>query len=72
MVDTHTCKGTEPVGTTVQLMPGLHRIMDTRQVREYANSTISKVLTVLKWQIIPTLNTKLLGKVEGIEPLCFL
>ena len=24
-----------PVGTTVQIMPGLHHIMDTRQVRKY-------------------------------------
>ena len=23
------------VGTTVQIMPGLHRVMDTRQVRKY-------------------------------------
>ena len=33
---------------TVQTMPGLHRIMDTRQVREYPDSTISIVLTVFK------------------------
>ena len=42
-------------------MPGLHRIkfMDTRQVREYPDST---VLTVLKWRMITTLNRKLLEK----------
>ena len=39
------------VGTTVQMMPGHNRFTDTRQVREYPDSTISKVLTVLKWQI---------------------
>ena len=39
-------------------MPGL-QIMDTHQVREYQDST---VLTVLIWQMITTLNRKLLGK----------
>ena len=43
-------------------MPGLHHIMDTRQVRKYPDSTISKVLTVLKWRMITTLNRKLLEK----------
>ena len=51
-----------PVGQTVQIMPGLHRIIDMRQVREYPDSTISKVLTELKWQMIMTLNRKLLEK----------
>ena len=51
----------------VQIMPGLvlHRIrsiMDTHQVREYPDSTISKVLIVLKWRMITTLNKKLLEK----------
>ena len=50
------------VGTTVQIMPELHHIMDTRQVREYPESTISKVLTILKWRMIMTLNRKLLEK----------
>ena len=52
-----------PVGTTVQIIPGLHRIrsiMDMREVREHPDSTISKVLTVIKWRIITTLNKKLL------------
>ena len=42
-------------------MPGLHRfkIMDTRQVCEYPDST---VLTILKWRMITTLNRKLLEK----------
>ena len=51
-----------PVGTTVQIMPGLHRVIDTRQLHEYPDSTISKVLTVLKWRMITTLNRKLLEK----------
>ena len=46
----------------VQTMPGLHCIMDTRQVHEYPDSTISKVLTVLKWWMITMLNRKLLEK----------
>ena len=33
---------------------------DIRQVCECPDSTISKVLTVLKWQMITTLNRKLL------------
>ena len=60
-----------PVGTTVQMMPRLHciwSIVDTCQVREYPDSTIS---TVLKWQMIMTLNRKLL-KEQRVEPLCFL
>ncbi len=44
------------------LMPGLHRIIDMHQVREYPDSTISKVLTELKWQMIMTLNRKPLEK----------
>ena len=36
--------------------------MDTHQVCEYLDSTISKVLTTLKWQSITTLNRKLLEK----------
>ena len=43
----------------VQIMPGLHRIMDIRQVRKYSDSTISKVL---KWEMITTLNRKQLEK----------
>ena len=43
----------------VQIMPGLHRVIDMRQICEYPDSTISKVLTILKWQIIMT---KLLEK----------
>ena len=51
-----------PLGTTVQIMLGLHHIVDTRQVREYPDSTISKVLTVLKWWTITMFNRKLLEK----------
>ena len=51
-----------PVGTTVQIMLGLHRVIDTRQIREYPDSTISKVLTILKWRMITTFNRKLLEK----------
>ena len=51
-----TPPGYRPVGTTVQIIPRLHRIMDTRQVCEYLDSTISKVR---KWQIITMLNRKL-------------
>ena len=43
-------------------MPGLHCVIDTCQIREYPDSIISKVLTVLKWWMIMTLNRKLLGK----------
>ena len=45
-------------------MPGLHCITDshTCQVREYPDSTISKVLTILKWWMITTFNRKLLEK----------
>ena len=43
-------------------MLGLHRVIDTRQIREYPDSTISKVLTILKWWVIMTLNRKLLEK----------
>ena len=37
-------------------MPRLHHITDTRQVCEYPDSAISKVLTVLKWQMMTTFN----------------
>ena len=50
------------VATMVQIMPGLHHITDTHKVREYPDSTISKVLTVLKWWMITTFNRKLLEK----------
>ena len=40
----------------------LHFIMDTRQVREYPDSTISKVLTILKWRMITMFNKELLEK----------
>ena len=43
-------------------MPGLHCVIDTRQIWEYPDSTISKVLTILKWRMITTLNRKLLEK----------
>ena len=46
----------------VQIMPELHRVIGTRQIREYPDSTISKVLTVLKWWMIIMLNRKLLEK----------
>ena len=45
---------------SAELMPGLHHIADTHQVGEYPYSTISKVLTVLKWWMMTTLNRKLL------------
>ena len=50
------------VGTTVQTMPGLHHITDTRLICKYPDCTISKVLTVLKWRMITTFNRKLLEK----------
>jgi len=53
------------IDQSAQIMPRLHRIqsiMDVCQVREYPDSTISKVLTVLKWWIITKLNRKLLEK----------
>ena len=36
--------------------------MDTRQVRKYPDSTISKVLTILKSRMITMFNKKLLEK----------
>ena len=46
----------------VQIMSRLHRITDMHQIREYPDSTISKVFTVLKWRMIMTFNRKLLEK----------
>ena len=48
----------------VQIIARLHSIKDTRQVHEYPDSSISKVLTVLKWRMITTLNRKLLESRE--------
>ena len=36
--------------------------MNTHQVRKYPDSTISKVLTILKWHAITMFNRKLLEK----------
>ena len=36
--------------------------MDMRQVHKHPDSTISKVLTVIKWRMITTFNKKLLEK----------
>ena len=47
------------VNCTVQIMPRLHRIMNTRQVCKYLDSTISKYL---KCRVITTLNRKQLEK----------
>jgi len=44
----------------VQIIAGLHRTMNMREVHEYPDST--KVLNVIKWQMITTLNRKLLEK----------
>jgi len=46
----------------VQIIPGLHRITDMHQVHEYPDSSISKILTILKWQMTTILNRKLLEK----------
>ena len=46
----------------VQIMPGLHHVMNMGQVQEYPDFIISKVLTILKWWIMTTLNRKLLEK----------
>ena len=43
-------------------MPGLHCVIDMGQICKYPDSTISKVLTVLKWRMITTLTRKLLEK----------
>ena len=51
-----TPPGYRSVGTTAQIMPRLHRIMDTHQFLKYPDST------VLKWRIITMLNRKLLEK----------
>ena len=51
------------VQTSRHKMPRLPvTVMDTRQVREYPESTISKVSTVLKWRMITALNRKQLEK----------
>ena len=47
------------VNCTVQIMPRLHHIMDTRQVHKYLDFTISKYL---KCRVITTLNRKQLEK----------
>ena len=49
------------IDQSAQIMPGLHcirSIIDTLQVRKYPDSTmsISKLLTILKWQMITMLN----------------
>jgi len=49
-------------GSQLPYDTGLHCVIDTHQIRKYPDSTISKVLTVLKWRMIATLNRKLLGK----------
>ena len=59
---THLISGYEPVGTTVQIIPEFHQIIDTHQIREYPDPTISKVSTVLKQRMITMLNRKLLEK----------
>ena len=43
-------------------MPGLHHVIDMCQIHEYLDSTMSKVLPVLEWRMITTLNRKLLEK----------
>ena len=58
----------------VQIMPRLHRIqsiVDTHRVCQYLDPTISKLLTILKWRMIPTLNRKQLEK-QRVEPHCSL
>ena len=54
--------GYRPVGTMVQTIPGLHHITDMRQVHEYPESSISKVLTMLKWWNTTMLKRKLQEK----------
>ena len=46
--------------------------MDMHQACEHSNSTISKVLTVIKWQIITTLSRKLLKKQRVVSILSIL
>ena len=61
----HPTRVQRPVGRTVQIIPGLHRIrsiIDMRQVRKHLDSTIFKVLTIIKWGIVTMLNKKLLEK----------
>ena len=64
-----------PVGTTyIQIMPELHcirTIVDTHRVCNHPDSTVSKLLTVLRWRTIPTLDRKQLEK-QRVEPLCSL
>ena len=57
-----TPPGYRPVGTMVQIIPGLHCIMDMRQVRQYPDCSIYKILSVLKWWMITTLYWKLFKK----------
>ena len=61
-----------PVGTTAQIMSRLHHITDTYQVHKYPDSSISKVLTILKMADDHDVKKKTAGKAEGTEPLCFL
>ena len=45
----------------IQIMPRLHRIqsiVDKCQVHEYPDSIVYKVLTILKWRMVSTLNRK--------------
>ena len=51
----------------VQIIAGLHRITDTCQVHEYLDSSLSKVLTVLKWRMITTFNRKLLEIKQRVQ-----
>ena len=53
----------------VKIIPGLHHITNTRQVREYPDSSISKVLTILKWWIDHDVKKETAGKAEGTELL---
>ena len=64
-----------PVGTTVQIMPGLHRIMDMHLASPWIPGLyhIRGIDYILNWGIITTLNRKLLKKQRlATEPLCFL
>ena len=62
--------GYRPVGTMVQIIPGLRRITDMHQVHKYPDSSISKVLTILKLQMTDV-KQETAAKAQGTDSLCW-
>ena len=57
---THIVHATRVWTSQQNIMPGLHCNVNTRQVSEHPDCTIFKVLTILKWRMMTTVNRKLL------------